>query len=62
MKFLFPFVFIVFYFYAPIINAALTIIPSKNDILQSIKIAANAALRNQYSSGAAKCDYHLLHG
>jgi hypothetical protein len=35
---------------------------SLSKIKYSMKFAVNASLQNQYPSGQAKCDYHLLHG
>ena len=35
--------------------------PRLNDVIESIDVAAAAALRTQYPSGQAKCDYHVLH-
>ena len=36
--------------------------PTRSSVLHSIQSATAAALQNQYPSGQAKCDYHLLHG
>ena len=36
--------------------------PTRSSILHSIQSATAAALQNQYATGQAKCDYHLLHG
>jgi hypothetical protein len=35
--------------------------PRMDDVMGSIDAAAASALRTQYSSGQAKCDYHVLH-